>query len=272
MGLSGGIDSSVCAVLLKDALGAQNVLGVSMPSRISSAHSKIEAQKLAQNLDIKYIEIPIADMVNTVYDGIKKGEAETDFKKYEKSYTLDNIQARTRATILWGLANEFEGMLPVATCDKSESYVGYATINGDMSGSFSPIGDITKTKTYALAKFINAEKEIIPNEIIKRRPTAELEFDDKTGRFLMAEEALMPYEFLDEVIWYFENRNLHIDEMMQKEFLYKTNKAQKEEWIRKFFARMQGALYKWTLEPPCPITDRCSLADCAHPVSVKIPR
>jgi hypothetical protein len=87
----------------------------------------------------------------------------------------------------------------------------------------------------------------------------------------MAEEALMPYEFLDEVIWYFENYNMHIDEMMQKEFLYKTDKAQKEEWIKKFFMRMQGALYKWTLEPPCPITDKCSLADCAHPVSVRIP-
>lgn len=275
LGLSGGLDSSVCAALLSEALGCKNVTGISMPSVISSRESVSDAQKLAENLGINFKIIPIKDMVDVGLKAI--GEAKFDMEKYEKSYTKDNIQARSRATILWGISNEFKGAIPIATCDKSEDYMGYSTTNGDMSGGFSPIGDVTKTKAFALARFINRNGEIIPNEIILKKPTAELEFDKDKGKFLYAEEALMPYEFLDEAIWHFENSNLNIKDMMKIDFVYeKKNKispSQKQEWLQKFFKRMQGALFKWSITPNFPITDKHSLSsfESTHPISVKIP-
>lgn len=275
LGLSGGLDSSVCAALLAAALGGENVIGISMPSKISSKESVSDAQKLASNLGIHFEIIPIKDMVDCGLSAIDK--AKFNINKYEKSYTKDNIQARSRATILWGISNKYMGAIPIATCDKSEDYMGYSTVNGDMSGGFSPIGDITKTKAFSLARFINRNGEIIPSEIILKKPTAELEFDDKKGKFLYAEEALMPYEFLDEVIWYFENFHLNITELMKIEFAYeqknKITSSQKTEWLQKFFKRIQGALYKWSITPSFPITDKHSLTslDGHHPITVKIP-
>lgn len=149
LGLSGGLDSTVCAVLLSDALGKENVYGVSMPSKITSDTSKSDAQVLAQNLGIGFCEAPIKDMFETTNNCLQKlfenVEKNWDFR-YKKSFTPDNIQARSRAMFLWGVSNEFGSCLPIATSDKSEAYMGYATINGDMSGGFAPIADITKTK------------------------------------------------------------------------------------------------------------------------------
>ena len=212
LGLSGGLDSTVCAVLLADALGAENVFGISMPSKITSNESKTDAQQLAQNLGMNFATLPIKDIVesaNTSLQGLFSNIETKWSGRYKESYTMDNIQARSRAVILWGVSNEFGSCLPIATSDKSEAYMGYATINGDMSGGFAPIADITKTKLFALARWLNKNREVknaIPESIILKRPGAELAIDPNTGKPLCAEDALMPYEFMDEVIWRIETK------------------------------------------------------------------
>ncbi len=283
LGLSGGLDSTVSAVLLADALGAENVFGISMPSKITSVESKNDARELAENLGINFTEVSIKDMFDStrskfdeVFDSI---DAQWNCR-YKECFTNDNIQARSRALILWGVANEFQSCLPIATSDKSELYMGYATINGDMSGGFAPLADVSKTKLFALARWLNknrAEKNAIPEAIIAKRPGAELAINPKTGKPLLAEEALMPYEFLDEVIWRVENLQQTIGDMMQAEFLHEKHlaqegtplsKEQKMEWLKKFFRRMSTSLYKWTIMPPSPIVDARSInkAEYRHPV------
>lgn len=269
LGLSGGLDSTVCAVLLADAIGAENVFGVSMPSKITSKESKTDAEKLANNLGINFTEAPIKDMVETtnncLQDLFKTVESKWNCR-YKQSFTMDNIQARSRAIFLWGISNEFDRCLPIATSDKSELYMGYATINGDMSGGFAPIADVPKTKLFALARWLNKNRTVknaIPEAIILKKPGAELAIDPKTGKPLIAEDALMPYEFLDEVIWRIENKKEHYYDMLESEFLYeksnKVSKEQKIEWLNKFYRRMSTALYKWSILPPSVIVDSRSI-------------
>ena len=274
LGLSGGLDSTVSAVILADAIGAENVVGVSMPSKITSNESKNDARLLAENLGLNFFEMPVKDIFDTtrsVFDDIFS-QVETKWEcRYKQSFTNDNIQARSRALILWGIANEFESCIPIATSDKSELYMGYATINGDMSGGYAPLADVTKTKLFALAKWMNKNrptKNAIPESVIEKRPGAELAINPLTGKPLLAEEALMPYDFMDEVIWRVENLHQSITEMEDIEFLYEKNmknlgepisKEQKKEWLQKFFRRMSFALFKWQLMPPSPIVDSSSI-------------
>lgn len=269
LGLSGGLDSTVCAVLLADALGKDNVLGVSMPSHITSSESKSDAEQLANNLGIHFVEAPIRDMIDTTTDSFNKlfNKVELEWNdRYVKSFTPDNIQARSRAMILYGISNEFPSCIPIATSDKSEAYMGYATINGDMSGGFAPIADITKTKLFALARWLNKnrqEKNAIPESVINKRPGAELAIDPKTGKPLKAEDALMPYEFLDEIIWRIENYHQTYQEMLKSQFLYEKqnsiSKEQKIEWLDKFYNRMSKALYKWSIMPPSVMVEPYSI-------------
>ena len=269
LGLSGGLDSTVCAVLLADALGAENVFGISMPSKITSTESKTDAELLAKNLGINFTEASIKPMVETttacLNDLFKTVEKHWD-GRYKTSFTPDNIQARSRAMFLWGISNEFGSCLPIATSDKSELYMGYATINGDMSGGFAPIADVPKTKLFALARWLNNNRPVknaIPEAIILKRPGAELAIDPKTGKPLIAEDALMPYEFLDEIIWRIENKKEHYFDMLNSEFLYEkehpVSKEQKIEWLDKFYRRMATALYKWSILPPSVIVDSRSI-------------
>lgn len=279
LGLSGGLDSTVCAVLLTDALGKENVFGVSMPSKLTSSESKSDALKLAENLGIGFSEASIKSMfettdgcLNKLFDGVESYWS----CRYKQSYTPDNIQARSRAMFLFGVANEFESCIPIATSDKSELYMGYATINGDMSGGFAPIADVTKTKLFALARWINENREqknVIPESIILKRPGAELAIDPNTGKTLCAEDALMPYEFLDEIIWRIENNNENYNDLMEAEFIYEKkmniSKAQKQEWLNKFYRRMSFALFKGAIMPPSPIVDAHSInkVDYYQPVT-----
>ena len=154
--------------------------------------------------------------------------------------------------------------------------MGYATINGDMSGGFAPILDVVKTKLFALARWMNAnrvQKNAIPESIILKRPGAELAIDPNTGKPLCAEDALMPYEFLDEVIWRIENWHENYHELMDAEFLYEKkmniSKAQKQEWLDKFYRRMSFALFKGVIMPPSPIVDTHSInkVDYYQPVT-----
>lgn len=269
LGLSGGLDSTVCAVLMADAIGKENVFGISMPSHITSRESKSDAAQLAHNLGINFTEAPIKEMINTTTECLNNlfNTVETKWDgRYKNSFTPDNIQARSRAMFLWGISNEFSSCIPIATSDKSELYMGYATINGDMSGGFAPIADVPKTKLFAFARWLNEnreEKNAIPEAIILKKPGAELAIDPKTGKPLIAEDALMPYEFLDEVIWRIENKNESYNDLLNVKFVYEqhnnVSKEQKTEWLNKFYKRMSTALYKWSILPPSVIVEARSI-------------
>lgn len=265
LGLSGGLDSTISAVLLADALGPENVYGISMPSKITSDDSRNDARDLAKNLGIHFTEVPISKI-----NSATKTELEKVFKAISKHWeprqgettTLENTQARARATLLWSIGNEFKSTLPIATSDKSELYLGYATINGDMSGGFAPIADITKTKLFALGRWMNKnrpQKNAIPEVILEKPPGAELKIDPKTGKAMTAEDDNMPYPFLDEIIWRLENLHQSYDEILSSKFLYEKDKPisqeQKQEWLDKFYQKMSRALFKWSLLPPSVILD-----------------
>jgi len=169
LGLSGGIDSAVVCCLAKEAIGSRNVLGVTMPGPYSSKGSVEDSKKLAKNLGIQFKIIPIS-LVYTTYiqsltEHLKLGE--------EIDVTLENIQARIRSNILMALSNKF-GYLVLSTGNKSELAVGYCTLYGDMSEGLAVISDVPKTMVYQLAHLINRKSEVIPEEIIKKAPSAEL--------------------------------------------------------------------------------------------------
>lgn len=269
LGLSGGLDSSVCAVLMADAIGKENVFGISMPSNITSSESKSDAEKLARNLGINFAVASIRTMVDTTTNCLNAIFSEVESKwncRYKQSFTSDNIQARSRAMFLWGISNEFERCIPIATSDKSELYMGYATINGDMSGGYAPIADVPKTKLFAFARWLNTNRDIknvIPESVITKKPGAELAINPLTGKPLIAEDALMPYEFLDEIIWRIENKNESYNDLLKVKFVYEQHNnisnEQKIEWLNKFYGRMSKALYKWSILPPAAIVEARSI-------------
>lgn len=282
IGLSGGLDSSVTAVLLADALGSQNVAGFSLPSEITTSDNKNDAQILANNLGINFFEIPISSINTSTLKELENAFpqiAEVWGERTKNSTTNDNIQARARAMYLWCISNEFKGVLPVATSDKSELYIGYATINGDMTGAIAPIADLPKTKVFALARWLNknrAVKNAIPQAVINKPPSAELKINADTGKIVTAEEDNMPYEFLDEIIWRIENLNqnysIMLDQTFEYEKLYKISKKQKEEWLDKFYKKMPSAVFKWWVSPPAIIVDGRSITktDYRHPITSRI--
>ena len=266
LGLSGGLDSTVCAVLLADAIGEENVFGVSMPSKLTSTESKSDAASIKPMVDTT------TECLNDLF---KVVESKWD-ERYKTSFTPDNIQARSRAMFLWGISNEFSSCIPIATSDKSELYMGYATINGDMSGGFAPIADVPKTKLFAFARWMNENREVknaIPEAIILKKPGAELAIDPKTGKTLIAEDALMPYEFLDEIIWRIENKNEGYNDFLETEFVYEKknpiSREQKIEWLDKFYRRMSTALYKWSILPPSVLVEARSInkSDYRQPIT-----
>jgi len=259
LGLSGGLDSTICATALADALGAQNVIGISLPSRITPQTSNSDAKQLAENLGINYQIIPIAPVVSQLntelapaFENINK-----NFEKAAQSFTQDNLQARTRATVLYAVSNEFSSVLPVSTSDKSEIYMGYGTLNGDLSGAIAPLADITKTELFALGYWLNKSREkknAIPISILQKRPSAELAIDEKTNKPLCAEDALMPYEFIDEIIHLIENHKLDEQSIRLANLSYTkkygTAEEEKQKWLDKFFYRVKTQHFKLVLLPP----------------------
>ncbi len=208
IGLSGGIDSALTAALAADALGAQNVIGVSMPSAITSQASISDAKRLAENLGIEFKVIPIIDAVNA-YTAMLSEE----FKGTEPDVTEENIQARIRGNILMALSNKF-GYLVLSTGNKSELAVGYCTLYGDMSGGLAAISDVPKTTVYKLARYINAMKgkEVIPLSILTKEPSAELKEGQKDT------DSLPPYEILDPILHAYIEENRSKEEIIRMGF------------------------------------------------------
>ena len=189
LGLSGGIDSAVVCCLAKEAIGGKNVLGVTMPGPYSSKGSIEDSKKLAKNLGIQLKIIPISSIYKTY---IKSLEEHLNIGK-EIDVSLENIQARIRGNILMSLSNKF-GYLVLSTGNKSELAVGYCTLYGDMSGGLAVISDVPKTMVYQLARFINRKSKVIPEEIIKKAPSAELKPNQKD------QDSLPAYDILDQIL------------------------------------------------------------------------
>jgi NAD+ synthase (glutamine-hydrolysing) len=168
IGLSGGIDSALVACLAVDALGANNVYLISMPSRFSSDHSKIDANQLAVNLRANFETIDIDGLFEQYLDVLAPS-----FQGLDSNVAEENIQSRIRGNILMALSNKF-GYLVLSTGNKTELALGYCTLYGDMSGGLSAIGDLNKNEVYNLSKWINKNNEVIPKNIIKKAPSAEL--------------------------------------------------------------------------------------------------
>jgi NAD+ synthase (glutamine-hydrolysing) len=210
IGLSGGVDSAVTAVIAVDALGAENVTGVSMPSPYSSRGSIDDARSLAQNLRIKFFEIPITDAFRDF-----KAQFKEVFKGLPENETEENMQPRLRAMTLMALSNKF-GHLLLTTGNKSELAVGYCTIYGDMAGGLAVISDVPKTMVYELACWINRKREIIPTPTIEKAPSAELKPNQKD------QDTLPPYEILDQILQLYVEENLSARDIIARGFDEKT--------------------------------------------------
>ncbi|MEI6522226.1 MAG: NAD+ synthase [Bacteroidota bacterium] len=195
LGLSGGIDSALTLVLAVEALGKENVLAVLLPSKYSSDHSVSDSLKLVETLGCNYQIIPIENGVASVEDSLKEL-----FAGQQPGIAEENIQARMRAIILMAISNKF-GYILLNTSNKSEAAVGYGTLYGDMCGGLSVIGDLFKTQVYELSNYINKEKEIIPQNIISKPPSAELRPNQKDS------DSLPDYDVLDKILsLYIEER------------------------------------------------------------------
>jgi NAD+ synthase (glutamine-hydrolysing) len=206
VGLSGGIDSALTAVLAVDALGAENVLGVAMPSRFSSPGSWKDAGELARNLGIRFEVLPIEPVVQGVetqlagpFRGLPRNEAE------------ENVQSRLRGLTLMALSNKF-GSLVLTTGNKSELAVGYCTLYGDMCGALAVIGDLFKTEVYRLARWVNRNRTVIPDDTLTKPPSAELRPNQKD------QDSLPPYEELDRILEAYVVEDLSRDEIIQRGF------------------------------------------------------
>lgn len=195
LGLSGGIDSALTLVLAAEALGKENVLAVLLPSKYSSDHSVSDSLKLVETLGCNHQIIPIENGVASVEDSLKEM-----FAGQQPGLAEENIQARMRAIILMAISNKF-GYILLNTSNKSEAAVGYGTLYGDMCGGLSVIGDLFKTQVYELCNYINREKEIIPQHIITKAPSAELRPNQKDS------DSLPDYDVLDKILkLYIEER------------------------------------------------------------------
>lgn len=195
IGLSGGIDSALVVVLAVEALGRENVIGVLLPSEYSTSHSITDAENSANNLGIKHYTIPIKQSYTSILSALDPVFAGIPFSLAE-----ENIQPRIRGTILMGIANKIGAAL-LNTSNKSEAAVGYGTIYGDMSGGIGVIGDLYKTRVWEMSRWINREREVIPENSITKAPSAELRPDQKDS------DSLPDYSVLDRILFeHLENR------------------------------------------------------------------
>ena len=206
IGLSGGIDSALTAVLAVDALGREKVLGVAMPARYSSEGSLSDAEALAKNLQIRFETLPI----ETVFKSVEK-QLEKVFAGTKPDQAEENLQSRLRGVTLMALSNKF-GALVLTTGNKSEMAVGYCTLYGDMDGALAPLADVLKTDIYKVARWVNRGGEIIPQNSIAKPPSAELR-PNQTDQ-----DSLPPYETLDAILDLYVVKNLGRGEIVRRGF------------------------------------------------------
>jgi NAD+ synthase (glutamine-hydrolysing) len=206
MGLSGGVDSALTLVIAVDALGAERVHSVAMPSRYTSQMSKDDAALQAKNLHVKHSEISIEGMFEATLAALKD-----EFAGRAPDTAEENIQSRCRGVLLMGISNKTGKML-LTTGNKSEMAVGYATLYGDMAGGFAPIKDCSKLLVYRLCRWRNAQSAVIPGRVIDRPPSAELRFDQKDT------DSLPPYEILDPILEAFIEEDLSVDQIAARGF------------------------------------------------------
>jgi NAD+ synthetase len=204
LGLSGGIDSALTAVLAVEALGKEHVIGAAMPGPYSSEGSVTDAHQLAKNLGIRCLELPITESFEVLRSGLK-----TAFGDLPEDATEENLQARLRGVTMMALSNKF-GSLLLTTGNKSELAVGYCTLYGDMCGGLAVISDLPKTLVYALSRWINRDREIIPAATIDKPPSAELR-PDQTDQ-----DTLPPYDVLDAVLGLYVEENLPVREIVER--------------------------------------------------------
>jgi NAD+ synthetase len=229
LGLSGGIDSALTAVIAAEALGKDKVLGVAMPSRFSSAGSVVDAEALAKRLGIRYLKIPIEDPFAAMLRSIAPAR-----EGRSGGLTEENLQSRIRGMTLMAISND-SGRLLLTTGNKSEMAVGYCTLYGDMCGALAVIADVPKTLVYRISRWINREREIIPKSSIEKAPSAELRPDQKD------QDSLPPYEELDRILESYVVNEGSIQGMVKKGI----SKALAEEMVRKIdiseYKRRQAA-------------------------------
>lgn len=252
LGLSGGVDSSLTAVIAADALGPKNVTGVAMPSRYSSSHSLEDAKQLATNLGINYLEVPIDQIFQSFLNILQPifGEREHDL-------TEENIQPRIRGTLLMALSNKL-GSLVLTTGNKSEVGVGYSTLYGDTAGGFAVIKDVPKCLVYRLCRHRNqiAESDLIPVRVLEKAPSAELKPDQKDS------DSLPDYETLDPILHAYVEESCSLADIVRREF--------QEETVRRVIRMVDRNEYKRRQSPPgVKITARAFGKDWRLPITNK---
>jgi NAD+ synthase (glutamine-hydrolysing) len=232
LGVSGGVDSSLVAAIAADALGPENVLGVSMPSRYSSQGSKDDAAELAQVLGIRYQVVPIEGTFSAMLQTL-----EPVFEGRAPDATEENLQARIRGQILMALSNKF-GYLVLTTGNKSEMAVGYATLYGDMAGGFAVIKDVLKTRVYELARYRNTlgPRPVIPESVLTKPPSAELR-PDQTDQ-----DSLPPYDELDAILVAYVEEDRSLDEIVRQGF--------SPDLVRRVVGMVDRNEYKRRQSPP----------------------
>ncbi len=232
MGLSGGIDSALTAAIAVEALGPERVHGVSMPSRFSSDATRGDARRLGESLGIDFRELAIEPMVAAFEGALAPG-----FTGLERDLTEENLQARVRGVLLMALSNKF-GWLVVATGNKSELSVGYATLYGDMAGGFALLKDVFKTDVFRLSRHLNerAGRELIPVSIIERAPSAELRADQLDA------DSLPPYSELDRVLEAYVELDRSREELLADGF--------DQAVVERALAMIDRAEYKRRQAPP----------------------
>ena len=252
IGLSGGVDSSLVATIATDALGKDNVIGVSMPSRFSSQGSVTDAQKLAQNLGIKLLSLPIEKAFQAYLDSL----AEV-FKNSKPDTTEENIQARIRGNFVMALSNKF-GWLVLPTGNKSEMATGYATLYGDMAGGFAILKDVPKTLVYQLVAYRNQKAgfDLVPRSVIDKPPSAELRPDQRDS------DSLPAYDILDQVLKAYVEEDKSVEQMLKM--------GLDETEVRKAVKLVDGSEYKRRQSPPgIKITARAFGRDRRLPITNK---
>src|SRR5947209_7757198 len=252
IGLSGGIDSSLTAVIAVDALGAENVLGISMPSGYSSQGSKTDAQQLAENLGIQYMTIPIEETFRTSLKMLEHALGEDD-----PGLAAENLQARIRGNILMTISNKL-GPIVLTTGNKSELATGYSTLYGDMAGGFAVLKDVLKTLVFELCIYRNSlgNKPVIPQSVLDKPPSAELRPGQKDA------DSLPPYEVLDPILKAYVEEDRSFAEMLAMVF----DKATVERVIR----LVDTSEYKRRQAPPgVKITPRAFGRDRRLPITNK---